>query len=98
MNVQISDGAERDLLAGIAFYDESDRQAGDHFFDSLTADVRSLSFLGGVHAMRHGFHCMSASRFPFAIYYAVRSDVVLVLAILDERRDPVWIMNRLRNG
>lgn len=98
MNVQLSDAAERDLLDGIAFYDDSDRQAGDHFFDSLTSDLRSLSYLGGVHAMRHGFHCMSASRFPFAIYYAVRSDVVLVVAILDERRDPDWIMNRLRKG
>ena len=98
MNVQLSDDAERDLRDGLAFYDGCDRQAGDYFFESMTSDIRSLSFLGGVHSMRHGFHCMSASRFPFAIYYAVRTDVVLVVAILDERRDPKWIMDRLKQG
>ena len=98
MIVQLSDDAERDLVNGIAFYDARDRQAGDYFFESLTTDVRSLAVLGGVHSMLHGFHCMSASRFPFAVYYEVRSDVVLVVAILDERRDPEWIADRLRNG
>ena len=98
MIVQLSDDAERDLLDGIAFYDASDRPAGDYFFESLTADVRSLALLGGVHSMRHGYHCMSASRFPYAVYYEVRSDAVLVVAILDERRDPEWIADRLRNG
>lgn len=98
MNVQLSDEAERDLLDGIAFYDDSSRQAGDLFFDSLTADLRALSFLGGVHAIRHSYHCASASRFPFAIYYTVVSGIVLVVAILDERRDPEWVANRLTNG
>ena len=97
MIVQLSDDAERDLLMGIAFYDAGDRRAGDYFFESLTADVRSLAVLGGVHSIRYGFHCMTASRFPFAIYYAVRSEVVMV-AILDERRDPTWIVDRLKNG
>lgn len=68
------------------------------FFESLTTDIRSLAVLGGVHAIRHGFHCMSASRFPFAVYYAAQSDIVLVVAILDERRDSNWIANRLKNG
>ncbi|QDV71268.1 hypothetical protein Poly24_50030 [Rosistilla carotiformis] len=98
MNVQLSGEAERDLLNGVAFYDGGDRHAGDHFLESLTTDLRSLSFLGGVHAMRHGYHCMSASRFPFAIYYAVDSGSIFVIAILDERRDPGWIANRLQLG
>ena len=98
MTVQLSDDAERDLSAGIAFYDANDRPAGDYFFESLTADVRSLAVLGGVRSMRHGYHCMSASRFPYAVYYEVRSDVVSVVAILVERRDPEWIEDRLRNG
>ncbi|TWT72654.1 type II toxin-antitoxin system RelE/ParE family toxin [Crateriforma conspicua] len=98
MIVQLSDDAERDLLAGIVFYDANDRPAGDYFFESLTADLRSLAVLGGVHSMRHDYHCMSASRFPYAVYYEVRSDVVLVVAILDERRNPDWIAERLRNG
>ena len=98
MIVHLSDDAERDLLRGVAFFDAAGRNVGDHFLESLSTDIRSLSFLGGVHAKRFGFHCMCASRFPFAIYYAVMNESVLVVAILDERRDPASIADQLGNG
>ncbi len=98
MIVQISDDAERDLLDGIAFYDRHGRDVGTHFFDSLTDDLRSLSVLGGVHAVRYGYHCVGSKRFPFAIHYIVEGDDLLVVAILDERRDPQWIARRFNRG
>lgn len=55
MIVQLSDAAERDLIDGIAFYDDGDRRAGDYFLTSMQADLRSLEYLGGVHAKRHGY-------------------------------------------
>jgi hypothetical protein len=39
---------------------------------------------------------MLSKRFPFGIYYEVEDDVVYVYAILDLRRDPLWIRKRLR--
>jgi plasmid stabilization system protein ParE len=96
--VRISEDAERDLIDGIAFYDQHGKEIGSHFFDSLMSDLRSLAVLGGVHAIRFGYHCMAAKRFPYAIYYLIADDVVLVLAILDERRDPDWIQRRLARG
>jgi len=39
---------------------------------------------------------MLSKRFPFGIYYEVEADVVYVYAILDLRRDPLWIRKRLR--
>ena len=36
---------------------------------------------------------MLSKRFPFGIYYEVEDDVVYVYAILDLRRDPLWIRN-----
>ena len=39
---------------------------------------------------------MLSNRFPFGIYYEVEDDVVYVYAILDLRRDPLWIRKRLR--
>ena len=41
---------------------------------------------------------MPAKRFPYAVYYYLASDEVLVVAILDERRDPDWIKRRLDRG
>lgn len=73
-------------------------EVGDYFLDSIGADLRSLSVLGGVHAKRYGYYCMGAKRFPYAIYYFAVGDVVSVVAILDERRDPNWIEQRLKRG
>ncbi len=96
MNVLVSLDAQADFLAGIAFYDANGTSVGNYFRQAILADLHSLSLYGGVHSIRFGFHCMPAKRFPFAIYYAVSDDDVLVIAILDERRDPQWIEARLR--
>ena len=39
---------------------------------------------------------MLSKRFPFGIYYEVEDEVVYVYAILDLRRNPLWIRKRLR--
>lgn len=98
MIVLLSDDAELDLVRGVTFYDSAGKAVGEHFLDSLITDLQSLSFSGGVHGKRFGYHCMCASRFPFAIYYTVEGDSVIVIAILDERRNPDLIADRLNNG
>jgi len=98
MIVQISDDAESDLADGVAFYDQHGLEVGDHFRDSILADLQSLSVFGGVHSKRFGYHCMAAKRFPYAIYYLANETTVFVVAILDERRDPEWIRRRLARG
>lgn len=95
MRVELSDDAEQDLLVGIAFYDQQEKGVGDYFLNAMASDLRSLSVLGGVHAIRFEYHCMPAKRFPYAIYYFMNDDVVRVVAILDERRNPDWIKDRL---
>ena len=95
MIVRISDDAEVDLAAGAAFYDQHGPDVGDHFCDSLLTDIDSLSVIGGVHSKRFGFHCMATKRFPYAIYYTMDAETVSVIAVLDERRDPKWIQQRL---
>lgn len=95
MIVLISDDAEVDLADGVAFYDQHGLATGDHFLNSLLEDVQSLSVAGGAHAKRFGYCCKPAKRFPFAIYYTTDETTVFVVAILDERRDPNWIQQRL---
>ncbi len=97
MIVRLSDDSERDLVAGIKFYNRHGPEVGAYFRESLLSDIASLEILGGVHALRHGFHCMPAKRFPFAIYYTVTEQIVSIIAVLDERRNPRWIEQRLKN-
>ena len=59
-------------------------------------DLDSLVLFAGVHPTYFGFHRMLSKRFPFGIYYEVDDDVVYVYAILDLRREPLWIRKQLR--
>jgi hypothetical protein len=68
---------------------------GEYFWNSLFADIDSLALYGGIHPVRFGFHWMLASRFPYAVYYRIEKEEVVVRAVLDCRRDPAWITRRL---
>ena len=84
------------LESGAQFYESCATGVGDYFLDSLLSDLDSLVLFAGVHPSYFGFHLMLSKRFPFGIYYEVEDDVVYVYAILDLRRDPLWIRKRLR--
>jgi plasmid stabilization system protein ParE len=95
MKVRILESARRDLRAGYNFYERQERGVGEYFLNSLFADIDSLTLYGGIQPLRFGFHCMLASRFPYAVYYRLDKEVVVVRGVLDCRRDPAWITKRL---
>ena len=86
-----------DLNEGKAFYDQSEPGVGDYFWDSLCADIESLTIYAGIHNRKHGLYRMLARRFPYALYYEIADDVVYVVAVLPMRRDPAWIKRRLED-
>lgn len=93
--VQVLEEAFDDLDAGREFYERREEGVGEYFTASLLADLKSLRFLAGIHAMHYGCMRMLASRFPFAIYYEVVADIARVVAVLDMRRDPASIRSVL---
>ena len=96
MRIRILDEAEQDLIDGFRFYEVQDRGLGDYFLDSLSSDIDSLHIYAGVHPKYSGYHRLLAHRFPFAIYYRIVNKIVRVHAVLDCRRNPAWIANRLK--
>jgi len=99
MKLQVLEATRDDLVEGFNFYEASEQGIGDHFLACLYADVESLRIFGGIHRRVYkNLHRSLSKRFPFAIYYTVESDVVIVRAILDCRRNPSWIRSRLRNA
>ncbi len=98
MLVRILDAAERDLEDGYNFYEQQSPNLGSYFLDSLYSDIDSLSYFGGIHKVVFGYHRLLSKRFPFAIYYKILEDVVIVSAILDCRRNPSWIRKKLMKG
>lgn len=96
MNLRILPSAWDDLADGFRFYERQAPGLGDYFRDSLIADIDSLAVSAGVHRRIFGWHRSLARKFPFAIYYSVEEQTILVRAVLDCRRDPTWTRQKLR--
>lgn len=95
MRVVILEDAAADLELGTQFYEACAAGVGDYFLDSILSDLDSLVLFAGVHPLCFQFHRMLSRRFPFGIYYEVEDETAYVYAILDLRRDPLWIQQRL---
>lgn len=96
VKIRILDSASQDLMDGASFYELQERGLGEYFLDSLFADIDSLSLYAGIHAIFfHDYHRSLAKRFPFAVYYKIVGDAVLVYAVLDCRRNPAWTRKRI---
>jgi hypothetical protein len=62
----------------------------------LYSDIDSLQLYAGIHIMHFGkYHRLLSKRFPYAVYYQIAENAVLVRAALDLRRDPERIRQRL---
>nr|VFK44656.1 MAG: hypothetical protein BECKTC1821E_GA0114239_103815 [Candidatus Kentron sp. TC]VFK54122.1 MAG: hypothetical protein BECKTC1821F_GA0114240_100419 [Candidatus Kentron sp. TC] len=96
MKIQILEEATADLAEGFRFYERQAEGLGDYFLDSLWSDIHSLCLYGGIHAIHHGYYRLLSKRFPFAVYYRIDDGVVRVRAVLDCRRNPDRISERLK--
>ena len=95
MRIKILSIAEDDLEEGYRFYESQSNGLGTYFLDTLYSDIDSLAYFAGIHRVVLGYHRLLSKRFPFAVYYRVADDEVLVFAVLDCRRNPSWIRAKL---
>jgi plasmid stabilization system protein ParE len=96
MTIKLLDEAEKDIENGIYFYDAQNQGLGRYFLDTIMSDIDSLLIYGGIHIEIRGYHRLLSKRFPFAIYYKIKNEVIYVYAVLDCRQDPSWLEIRLR--
>ena len=95
MTIEILDTARGDLKRGYRFYENQVEGLSDFFLDSLYSDIDSLLIYHGIHPVKFGgYYCMFSKRFPFAIYYTLAEERILVDAVLDCRQDPRRTENR----
>ena len=96
MRVVILEDAAEDLELGAQFYEFLREGRWGLLFRFDPFRSRFSGSLRWDHPIYFQFHRMLSRRFPFAIYYEVEAEVRYVYAILDLRRDPVWIREQLR--
>lgn len=96
MKVRVLSSAARDLLDGYRFYEKQAPGIGEYFLDALFSDIDSLIVTAGIHPVYFGrYYRLLSKRFPFAVYYRVENQTALVYAVLDCRRDPAWVRNKM---
>jgi len=95
MRIELLDSAEKDLLDGFRFYERQSKGLGNYFLENLFSDIDSLNLYAGIHTIHFGYNRMLSKKFPFAIYYKSNREIIRIYAILDCRRNPAWIRNRL---
>jgi plasmid stabilization system protein ParE len=97
MIIKIIDAAERDIEDGYRFYERQSPNLGSYFLDSIYSDIDSLYYFAGIHIKIFGYYRLLSKRFPFSIYYKINTEIVLIYAVLDNRRNPSWTRKRLIN-
>ncbi len=94
--LRISEDALQDLNEGFLFYEAQEEGLGDYFATCLRADIESLRVHAGIHRMVYrNFHRLLSRVFPYGIFYTVEDGAAIVWAVVDLRRDPAWIRQRL---
>lgn len=89
--------AALDIEAAFDWYENEQAGLGDEFLDELRATYDRIA--NGPLAyqdLRSGIRRALLRRFPYSVYFAVESDVVVILAVLHVAREPAeWQRRKL---
>ena len=97
IRVRVSEDALQDLNDGFLFYETQDAGLGDYFAACLRADIEGLKVSAGVHrVVYHDYRRLLSKVFPYGIFYTMESDCAVVWAVIDLRKDPAWIREKLK--
>jgi plasmid stabilization system protein ParE len=82
----------RDLAAACAWYERQRVGLGEQFLAEINASFDTIEEFPKIFAAVHGdVRRAIVARFPYAIFYRVEADRVVVLTVLHTARDPkVW--------
>ncbi len=94
--LSLSTLAQEDMNFSYDFYENQSQNLGTHFYDTLISDLDALRFYAGIHQRVFGYYRMITKRFPYAIYYDIEEDLVVVHAVLHTRMDMRLVEQRLR--
>jgi plasmid stabilization system protein ParE len=81
--------ADRDIGAAFSWYENERPGLGGGFLDELRATYDRI-VQGPMHhqELRAGIRRALVRRFPYAVYFAVEVDTIIVVAVLHASRDP----------
>ena len=87
---------ELEVEAAFEWYEGEEPGLGFEFLEELRALYqRILDHPFGYKDLRSGIRRALTRRFPYAIYFSVEADAIIILAVLHTARDPVEWQRRV---
>lgn len=77
-----------DIKIAEQFYEKQNKGLGGYFKDSIISDIESLWLYAGIHLKVYGLYRLLSKRFPYGIYYEIKEDIAIIVAVLDLRQNP----------
>ena len=87
-NIVAIEEVANDIKTAEQFYEKQNKGLGGYFKDSIISDIESLWLYAGIHLKIYGLYRVLSKRFPYGIYYEIKDDLVIIIAVLDLRQNP----------
>ena len=86
----------RDIDEAAAWYEDQEKGLGVAFLDAVHTSVQRITANPRVFRIsRSKARAALIRKFPYTIYFAQSEEIVQVLAVLHQRRDPKFLDSRL---
>jgi plasmid stabilization system protein ParE len=93
MRLEIAPEAESELEAAFAYYDERSPTAAAGFAQSFFALIEQLrTFPQSAPIVREKYHRALFAGFPWAAFYTIEEDLLLIVQVIHDSRSPEsWV-------
>ena len=96
MKLKLLTAAKTDVAGAIAYYNSEEPGLGSEFASEVRKTIeRTLQFPKAWASVSKHVHRCQVNRFPYGVFYSLEQDVVVVIAILHNRREPRAWQTRL---
>jgi plasmid stabilization system protein ParE len=99
MNVEFLAVAEAELAEAVSYYNEQSEGLGYDFAGEVRQTIaRIVRFPEAWTKLSERTRRCRAKRFPYGLVYQIRSNAILIVAVMHLRRHPESWRSRLRRG
>lgn len=89
MKPRYTNRAKDDLELAFVWYEQQRYGLGHEFLDCVQASVATIVAMPKLFARHHeNFRRALIRRFPFAIFYTIEGEGIVIHAVFDNRQDP----------
>ena len=94
--IEAEPAVEADVEAAFDWYEGEEPGLGFEFLEELRAAYhRILEHPFGYQDLRSGIRRALARRFPYAVYFSVEEETIVIVAVLSTARDPAEWQRRI---